>query len=510
MAEPRSASSYIQLDTSGLAGIVQGQQEYNRKINAEKSARSATGASKINESFDKLNKKVWERDNQHMSNMVRETEDWMADVYSKKGETAIYDDPQLKAEFNKKISNIKNFAEMSRSQQAMGNKQLEERAENPDELDYESASNFDEWADLPPSKRVLVPVPMISKRHTTLSESVNKYGKQHLSGLLTEFDYDSQADEETGEYKSYEGKRLDKKRLEELVNGYNTNPNSVIFRTADRETKEDFDYEQTAPTMLDADGNEVPNPEFQKKLSEARAKRIEEEILKQAGREYTKSSKKFVPGSTKKEAEVEITEVSEDDSGYTTEEIPAFFKSNKYIASTGKDKTGKQYFKLKTPMYVYEGEMYEKENLPEGITTSDASEVPIGSWVDRDKNVLPDDSEITETKKTKTTSATREYNVTTPGKAKIVNITKHYNEDGSVVEVKEGTALKGQFIGNVNVDGEDRAKIRNSKGEVVIIPATDDVKKVFKVEYDKIESAEKEKRGKELSGEEKPSNKYGI
>lgn len=488
MAEPRSTASYLQLDTSQLLGIAQQNQAYNRKINAGKAARSATGAAKINESFDKLNKKVWERDNQYMSELISDTENFMIESYSKYGENSLYDNPELKAEFQSRLSNMKNFGEMSRSQQAMGNKQLEERAKNPEELNYESAAEIDRWMDLPSEQRVLTPIPMMSKRHTTLSEAVNKYGKQHLDGLLTDFKSEGAIDEETGEYSTYEGKRFNVKKLNELVESYNTNPTSVIFRTADREAREDFDYEQTSPIMIDAQGNKIPNPAFQEQISKARAERIKEEVLLQAGQAYTKSGRKFTPGSAAKE-KVEITEVSPDKAGFTTEEIPEQFSKNVRFSGTAKDETGKLYYKLKTPSFQFEGKLYANaKELPKGITTEDATEVPIGSYIDKSGNIKPDDSDLTETKDLKTIKATREINVTSTGKPKVINIKEYYNPKGELIEVKEGTALEGVMIGHLETKDGDITKIRNKKGEVVLVPTDDSIRKTFKTEYSKIDA----------------------
>ena len=81
MAEPRSTESYVQLDFSNLAGMAQQQRQYNRQINAQKAAKRATGTAKLNDSFDKINKQVWERDNKYMSDLVNDTESWMVDQY---------------------------------------------------------------------------------------------------------------------------------------------------------------------------------------------------------------------------------------------------------------------------------------------------------------------------------------------------------------------------------------------------------------------------------------------
>lgn len=490
MADNRSTGSYVVLDTMPLVSIAQRQQEQNRKNNAEKAARSATGSAKLNESFDKLNRKVWDRDNEHLNNLIQDTENWMVDTYTKGGETAIYDNPELKREFKSRIAHINNFSQMSRNQQQIGNEQLKLRSGDPYELDYESAVNFDQWLNLPPEQRVLQPVPMIDKRLTTLSEAVDKYGKQHLEGLLQPFEYAGAVEDETGEFTTYEGKRLDQNRLNSLVNSYNTNPNSVIFRTADTEAREDFDYEMTSPTILDNQGNEIPNPAFQEELNKAREIKIKEEILRQADQAYTKSGRRFTPGAAKKaEEQVEIVEVSPAEAEYTTEDIPQVFKESKNLAATGTDETGKQYFKLKVPLYSYEGTVYTKANLPKGVKPDDTNEIPINSWVDKDHNVLPDDAGITETKIRKTKPATRKVNVTKPGEIKTLNVKEYYNDAGELVKTKEGTAVEGTMIGHIEVEGKEITKIKTKKGEIVQIPTTDDVRKIFKDEYSKIDSS---------------------
>ena len=508
----RSTSSYVVLDTMPLVSLAQQEQQYNRKINAEKAAKRATGAAKLNESFDKLNTKVWERDNAYMQDLVNDTEDWMAQTYSEHGETAIYDNPKLKQEFQSRLNHIRDFAQMSRNQQQMANKQLEERAGNPDELSYESAANFDRWLDLPPEQRVLQPVPMVTQRLTTLSEAVTKYGKPHLEGLLQPFEYAGAVKEETGEYATYEGKRLDEKRLNNLVQSYNTNPNSVIFRTADREAREDFDYEKTSPIMLDAEGNQVPNPAFETELARVRSERIKDEILRQADKEYTKSGRRFVPGAAQmREDQVEVVETTPGEAQYTTEETPAAFRKNVRFSGTATDDTGKVYYKLKTPSYSYQGEVYaSKDDLPQGVTVDDATEIPIGSYVDGDGNVKPDDTDLTETKDVKTYKAEREVNVKKPGATRTLNVDSYYKPDGTKVSTAEGTAVEGQMIGHVEVKAVEKGgklyfegskeykkgkpkrmeitKIKTKKGEIVQVPTTDNVRATYSAEYDKIDA----------------------
>ena len=217
-------------------------------------------------------------------------------------------------------------------------------------------------------------------------------------------------------------------------------------------------------------------------------------------------------GYGSKDPEIEIAEVAPEDSGYVTEEIPPQFTKNVRFSGTAKDDTGKLYYKLKNPSYSYDGKVYgSKEELPEGVKIEDneVSEIAIGSYIDAEGNVKPDDSELVETKDTKVTPATREYNVTSPGKAKVINVTTYYEADGSETKRKEATAIKGQFIGNINVDGEDRAKIMDNKGQVLIVPATPDVKKAFKKEYEKIEAAEKESKAQEFKSKSESTTLKG-
>jgi hypothetical protein len=350
---------------------------------------------------------------------------------------------------------------------------------------------------------------MVTQRSTTLSEAVDKYGKQHLEGLLTEFDYEGAIDEETGQFGTYEGKKLDNTRLDNLVDSYNTNPNSVIFRTADREAREDFDYETTSPVMLDEQGNQIPNPAFQQEMNKARSLRIKDEILRQADREYTKSGKRFAPSSATKES-VEVTEVEEEDASFTTEDIPSVFKDKEgSFAGVAEDPTGKKYFKLKSPLFSYEGTVYPKEELPKGVASEDANEIPIGSWIDKAGNVKPDDSDLTETTVKKRQPAEEEYNVSKPGKSRVIKVKTYFTKDGKEVTVASGTALEGQMIGHVEVDGKPITQIKTKKGEIVQVPTTKSVKEAFRKEYEIIEEKKKEKRIKSLNGE-KPNNKYGI
>ena len=203
-------------DGSGLIDLAQEENRYNRKLNAEKAAKKAVGSAKLNDSYQKLNKQVWAQDNEHMAKMIQDTENFMTEAYNKGGETALYDNPELKKEFQGRLSKMKNFAEMSRSQQAMGNKQITERAKDVEDLDYESAVAFDDWLSLPSEQRAVTTMPMVGQRLKTTGEAVTKYAKPQLTGLLKEYKSDGAVDDETGEYTTYEGQKLDVTRLNTL------------------------------------------------------------------------------------------------------------------------------------------------------------------------------------------------------------------------------------------------------------------------------------------------------
>lgn len=508
-----STASHMVFDTMPLVDIFNQNQQYTRKVNAEKAARSATGAAKIDESFNKLNTQVWEKDNEHMKNLLTDTENLMADTYDKYGPTAIYDNPELNKGFQSQIRSIKTFAEMSKAQQKVAEEQLKLRADNPDELDYESAAKFDEWMSLPSDQRVLEPVPMLKKRSTTLTEAVAKYAKPNLEGLLVQFESPGEINEETGEYKTYKGKKLDKKRLNALTQKYNTNPNSVIFRSADRETREDFDYETTSPTIINEQGVEVPNPQFEVEITNARSKRIEEELLQQADREFTEINIHNVASKSERDKDnVQVAEVSEDERTFTTESLPAVFKNSKVFSASATDESGKKYYKLKNPIWDVEGNTFTSiEDLKKkGYTVADATEIGIGSWVDAKGNVKPDDSGLTEKTDIKNIKAQREVSITKPEGVKTVSVKKYFKPDGTVVQTSEATAIEGEMISHTEIKAVEKngklyfegdkefkngkpktieiAKIKTKTGEIVQIPADENVKNTFKKTYEEIGS----------------------
>ena len=289
------------VDLRPVNAMVQNRAEENRQRNAAKEKRRSTNAAAINSQMDKLKNTAWSRDQQYVSDLTSDTRSWMVDTYSKHGEMALVDNPQLKREFDEKVSFIKRQNDASHANITMGNKMLEQRSHNLDDIDYESAKEFDKWLDLPPAERLSTPMPIIKDRELTLRELFIEEGmdKEILSSYIPT-ERTGSKNPETGEYYKYEGKTTNEDKYNTTINGLNTNTKGKIFGKANRLAIGEIESD-ALPPFIEVDGEEVPNPEYQDKLNVTRKRIIEEIAERFKGTTYENKTRGF--GSVKEEKE---------------------------------------------------------------------------------------------------------------------------------------------------------------------------------------------------------------
>lgn len=484
-------ASKIVLDTSPMLNVMQDNINYNRKVNAEKAAKRATGIAKLNAMKAKMDTDVWSKDVKHSNQMVSELEDWMVKNYSEGGESAIYDSPKLTNEFESRLRNINDFSKTSRKQRENFEKDELWASHNVDDLDNESVIEKQKWMDLPSSERAMTPMPYSRQIEMSLSETVDKYGKNQLEAMAKNIGYSTKLNPKTGEYYEVKGEGVNEEELTKTVSAINTNPASRIYKKAQKEALEDFDYEVASPTII-IDGVEQPNPEFEKLISEARYKSIEDDFRSKLKKYTTSSRRGTKTGGTDAEPKPIVVKVTGDQSGYTTKESKS--KALKNASETYLDDKGNKFYKTTKRMYKVPGGIARTEEYLEkkGIPFNEEDVIPIGQIVDIKGNIRPTDEGLTTQTKTTKEKATREYETPELGEKKMVSISTYYSEDGTAKQTKEATAEEVQFVGNVNVKGEDRAKIMNKSGEVLIIPATKAIKEIFSDEYNEIDRLELE------------------
>lgn len=477
------------VDMRPIHAMQQDKREATRKRNEAREKKRVGMATAINDSMNKLKNTAWNQDQKYIGGLMQETRKWLSDTYATHGEMAIVDDPAKKREFDERIAFIKQQNDASHANITMGNKMLERSSKNVNDIDEVSGDAFNSWLDLPPEERLATPMPIIKDREMTLDEVVERDVKSEIAGLQTPIGYTGTRDKETGRTVTVKGKGTDEAEYNDMIDQYNTSTNSSTFKYADRQARKLVNEDRYPPTIT-VDGEETENPEYQKQLNSQRRELIKESFDKQRLKDYQTSS-----ASYGKATEDEDVDIIEDEAAVTTTEDVGSTKN--YISNTYKDESGKKFFKLKSEMYEVGGKLYPKDKLPKSVDLDDPKtfyRVEIGSIIDEDQNIRPNEKGLTELKKKTTTPVIRKGSVSKPGKAKTFRVNKEYR-DGQVSST-EDKSITGQMVGYEKVKlksgkTEYIFQVKDKKGNIEDVPATDAVKETFSKEWKKIQETKK-------------------
>jgi uncharacterized lipoprotein NlpE involved in copper resistance len=480
------------------------EREFNRKRNAEKQAKRAQAQASINSQFEKLKVVGHERDRTYLHDLHNSIQNKMAKNMADHGEMAYVDNPELKRELDEDISFFVRQNETSKSQIANLNKQLERASKNPDDLDPDSLAEFQQWLDLPSHQRLLSPTPFIKDREKTLSEVVEEDLQHEIAKLTKPVEYTGKPDEE-GRIVSYKGKQTNKEAYDNLLDKLNKSVNSSVFKKANQEAVASINEDVNPPMILDKDGNEVENPEYMDILNQTRRQLIKEEIDLLKEQDYMTSRATYRAGQAKDKDDVQVTEVTGDEAERVTQEVPETLKRANYLGEIAKNPvTGDLALQLKVPTWRKEDGTLSTEKV------FGAEEVPAGTWINKDQQIIDDVSAYKPFRKKKTTKVEREAGVEgSPKKnitsgnvvvdGKVQKITEdNYYEDAEIITYHKGnvyTSPKGEFIR----EGEKGYKagkaeptetviIRTKKGNTSEVVVNDKIKKDYQKVFNKLGS----------------------
>lgn len=480
------------VDLRPVNAMVQQRQAETIMRNQARQKQRATNAAAINSQIDKLKNTAWSRDQQYVSDLMSDTRSWMTDVYSKYGEMALADNPQLKREFDEKVSFIKRQNDASHANITMGNKMLEQRSHNLDDIDYESAKEFDKWLDLPPAERLSTPMPIIKDRELSILEVMEEEGvKSAIEGTYIETGGTGIKDPETGRYTHYTGNKTDMDAYNSHIDKYSTNKEGRIFRTANRMAMDMIDT-NLYPTHIEENGEKVPNPEYQHELN-----RVRRQVIDDAASTWKKADEKksrSYYGSTKG-----LKEEEEEDSGVVLgdkEIVTESHWSYPGVASSGYfDKSGKAFFKTNEQLHMVDGKAYTESNIPEGKASDGV--IPIGTVIDKSFSIRKEGVKgLEEAKKVGTKKVISTGSITKTGKPKTYKSTSIYSDKGGITKTKSKSKT-GKMIGYKLVDIEGVPtyifEISDNKGNITDQPADKALKQTFSKEWADIREAESQK-----------------
>ena len=296
------------VDLRPINAMVQNRQEETIRRNEAKAKKRSANAVAINSQRDKLKSNAWSEDQEYVQGLILDTKNWMSDTYAKHGEMSLVDNPQLKKEWDDRVSFITQQNDISHANLEMGNKMLDKRAKNLDDIDYNSAIGWDKWLSLPPAERLKTPMPIIKDREMSLLEVMKEEGVQSaIEGTYIETGGTGIKDPKTGRYTHYSGNKTDMDDYNSYIDKYSKNTEGRIFQYANRDAMKMIDTE-LYPTHIEENGEKVPNPEYQEELNKVRRQLIDD-----TASTWTKSKK-----NTSKSSYGAVKEEKEKPSGFRT------------------------------------------------------------------------------------------------------------------------------------------------------------------------------------------------
>ena len=435
---------------------------YNRKVNADKVAKKASKAAAIDSLDDKLKNESWSRHFDYNQKKLDDIHNYAIDSYSKYGENVFVDDNDKKAEWEGMINDFVKSNQQSKLLTTEANKNLA-RAQKINELEPESAGEFNRWLDLSPEQQLSTPMPLLKDREYSLGEVVDKNLKTELSALgKPKKSFSTKADKE-GKFSQITITGGTDQEIKDLASKVVKNKNSVVGQKAIRDAAEEINRELVPETIIE-NGKEVDNPEFLDAISSHAEQLVFEEIRGKVPQQSKEQRARFVPGAGKEKVELNVSEVTTGEKGWQTEGLPTktIEKTNVDVSNVATDPTGKKYYKLQQPIVVIDGKATKDMSRAEEGTVYD-----IGVWIDNDFNEKGDTKNLTAVKEFKDRPVKQQFNIESPEKATIKS--KYYiDDDGTKVKITDATVLEGATIldykeTEVN-ESEDKVTFSDEKG----------------------------------------------
>jgi len=499
--------------------------EADRKRHAKKVAERATKAATLNALDDKLKVEGHHTHSQFLQENLDELRNWATEKYATGGEDVFVKDPKAKAEWEGKINNFVGLNQASKNIKTSLQAQIDRSMSNEYEMERADVEAFNEYMSLPLDEQMKRPLPTLGDRELTAADI---FTKEKLNTRTTSkvVGYAGKPDPKTGRIMTTSGKVSSDQLLDDQTNLALNDPESPYARAAYKEAAEAVLGEGFTPQFIkDENGEKVDNPEFLQEVKEKTYAQTRELFKASQGELGLKTTSSYAPERASEDKQLKITEISEDERGYVGEKGHTGFKKNKKYSNSATDSSGKTYFKLKVPLFTFEGKTYTKEDLPD--TAYDVDEIKVGSWIEPETNEVKDEKELTISKETTKHPVTRENTIQNSVVGK-VRLNEKYLPDGTVKSVPEGEVVTGQLVGyhekNVNISKgklvhEDEkgynpkaktnikvATIETKDGDVVETKVTDQIRDTYKEEFKDLDSkalkATYKIKGKSYTGQE--------
>lgn len=482
---------------------------------AEKIAKRATKAAALDSMVNKLENEGWDRHNTFLQEKLNGIQQYVMDEIGEGGETVFADDPKKQAELKSRVNDFVSWNQWSSNLSSEANKQLARAQKNRKEIDLESLGQFNNWLNQSPEYQRANPMPRIKDRNRSLNEIMKDDYSRALGNMETQVVYEGSPDPETGEIKKSDITSTNQEEFDNFVRNISSDPNNPANIEAGEMAARFLDGEGiVGRTIINEEGEEVSNPEYLKQYNDLKEKYVRDAASAYLNPEKRKFTKRFRPTEDPSK-QLDITEITENERGYTTERVPEKIRKNAQVSKVGTI-GNKKYYQLANPVFIdkVSGKKYKSKQavIDAGVPDDDIDELPIGTWIDNDYNVPKNVKDIQETTEKKTYPVLREVTVQN-SPTKKVRASVVYRPDGSRETVGEGTVLEGKLVGyhkkNV-VETQDRlihegeegyspdvkghkqiemATIKTKDG-IVEVEATDQVKNTYKKEFKKISEGE--------------------
>lgn len=448
------------VDLQPVQTMILQDRQFNKRRNAEKQAKRAVMAAGISSQLDKLKNTAWSKDQQYVSDLMNDTQSWLADTYAShpQGEMAAVDDPSVKREFDERVNFIKRQNDASHANIQMGDSMLKQRMKNLDDIDEQSAQQFDQWLALPPEERLQTPMPLIKDRDLDLSEVVQRDLKVEAEKLSVPIGYTGTRDEATGRTVTVKGKQIPKEKYDKLIDSVNKNPNSSTFKYANREAVGMINEDVIPPNIQNENGEMIPNPDYIKELNETRKSLIQEQIDALIPAEYktTSASYSAVKEAKERPEDKPLTPLSKEESGVkVTKDIPVTKASgdkSKVFSESYTGDDGNTY--KKTAVKVYKTE--------DGGMTTDPKKaknlkdfIPSGTLLNaKTGNLIPEDVEATKDTEVKIFKSGTTYPVVHTEKADLTSIDHAIDDEGKSITPSQSEGFSNAVVNSFTKDVE--------------------------------------------------------
>lgn len=491
------------VDLRPIQSMVQFNREDAARRSAAKQAKRATKAAALNSMTDKLKVEGWDRHNSFLQEKLDGVNEYVMNEIVGGGETVFADNPKKQAELKSRINDFVSANQWSKNLTIQGDIQLA-RAGKIEDMDMDSLAEFNKWLDLSPEQQRTMPMPLIKDNFRSVNKILKDDYSKVLEGMADRTVRQGKPDPSTGRISKFDITTTKEVDFSEWKQDIIKDPRNLVNIAAGREADSILDGAGVVgKTMIDENGQEVRNPKYLEEYN-----RLKEEIIDEQARLYLAPEKdiqtaSFAPEHTLEDKDFRVTEVSEGERGFVTEQVPSGIQKFSQVDKVGEIE-GKKYYRLGNPIFIDKvtGDKFTstKEASESNISEGDLRTIQAGTWVDVDFNEPKNVKDINEITAKKTEEVNREFTVQ-GSPIKNTRPTKIIKRDGTEEALAEGETIKGRMISyHEKKDGKEVVTIETKDGKKVMMEATPEIKKIYSKSFEQIgEKAEVPSKQKTIS-----------